>query len=582
MLKNFQIQKRARKSPATNSLSQEESRLLELLGQEDFLPEKLDAKPLRKKFPTPQKDTGVIIRQRTPLPVPEEVEEELLHDTTEQLIALGEEINSIIFPDEPADFNAPLIDAIANARHTPVSGRNRLIEQIEEDAWEIKPTDNFSAEAKATLAALGVEVEWREPLHDITEPEPEPEEEESGGDDCPCGFRFGTDCDKHDECDECEEYGPCRHKLGDVVDKENPALPEEQDNPDITTTQLYTVFNQMYGALHPDKKPGHPNGWWAELHNESEGFGHPDLEQIRELAESWMEVRKDPQDLIRKYPRAEITLRFLRKYVTGWKEYEEEYKDLSLKKRIASVIAAGWSSKPTEDSFDDILDELTYPHEFNPDREKYFKQYRSFLKQELEDLDKIHPKKPPFPKKWMESTVALRGVWETKKGERFIKLLNLLWEMKMSHPKSQEMIENHDLQPDLKNKGRSMVEAHRALTRVETFKRIGKNVVLVEADRKIIADKLGVSPMTVLHDLERAEKAGALIKLRKAGPNAHYVYAIAKKGHHTFKKNGEPGGRPIHSLLNDTPANRRRLVQVFAPPSKRKKKLPKHTTPASK
>jgi hypothetical protein len=50
-----------------------------------------------------------------------------------------------------------------------------------------------------------------------TEPEvEEPEVEDEGKETCPSGFKFGVDCDEHDECDECEKWQECADKQDEL------------------------------------------------------------------------------------------------------------------------------------------------------------------------------------------------------------------------------------------------------------------------------------------------------------------------------------------------------------------------------
>lgn len=66
--------------------------------------------------------------------------------TKDQLLALGAEMNTLLFPGEEVDFTEMDEDGI--------------LEQIKADAGSIDPGDQFSDESKATLAAIGVDIEW--------------------------------------------------------------------------------------------------------------------------------------------------------------------------------------------------------------------------------------------------------------------------------------------------------------------------------------------------------------------------------------------------------------------------------------
>jgi len=90
-------------------------------------------------------------KKAAPVEEPEEVLEEVGTDAMEgiadeALLALGTEMNKIMFPDDMIDYDA--LDS------------NALLEQITADAKNIDPADPFSEESKETLAALGVEIEW--------------------------------------------------------------------------------------------------------------------------------------------------------------------------------------------------------------------------------------------------------------------------------------------------------------------------------------------------------------------------------------------------------------------------------------
>jgi hypothetical protein len=76
--------------------------------------------------------------------------------TLEELQALMAEINAKIFPENPVNFDEMEEDD--------------LTAQIEQDASEITPTDEFSDEAKATLVALGIEIEWEEAAPVVEKP----------------------------------------------------------------------------------------------------------------------------------------------------------------------------------------------------------------------------------------------------------------------------------------------------------------------------------------------------------------------------------------------------------------------------
>lgn len=81
--------------------------------------------------------------------------EEVAEESTipmEDLIALGEEMNTIMFPDDRVDFDAVVEEG----------GEAGLIAQLTADAANIDPKDPFTDGAKATLAAIGVEIEWVE------------------------------------------------------------------------------------------------------------------------------------------------------------------------------------------------------------------------------------------------------------------------------------------------------------------------------------------------------------------------------------------------------------------------------------
>ena len=67
----------------------------------------------------------------------------------EELLALGAEINAIIFPDEPVDYNGMDDDA--------------LLAQIISDTDNIEPKDGFNDDSKATIAIIGVTIEWATP-----------------------------------------------------------------------------------------------------------------------------------------------------------------------------------------------------------------------------------------------------------------------------------------------------------------------------------------------------------------------------------------------------------------------------------
>jgi len=80
--------------------------------------------------------------------------------------------------------------------------RNRRTVPVEDEEPEASPATRTRSRTRTRP----------EPEPD-PEPEEEPEEEEGGGDNqCPEGFEFGVDCERHDECDQCptETWQACK------------------------------------------------------------------------------------------------------------------------------------------------------------------------------------------------------------------------------------------------------------------------------------------------------------------------------------------------------------------------------------
>lgn len=73
----------------------------------------------------------------------------------EAVRTLGQEMNDIMFPEEPFDF-----ESMAD---------EEVLEQVKESAAEIQPTDEFSDESKATLATIGINIEWEEEAEEADE-----------------------------------------------------------------------------------------------------------------------------------------------------------------------------------------------------------------------------------------------------------------------------------------------------------------------------------------------------------------------------------------------------------------------------
>ena len=64
----------------------------------------------------------------------------------EALLDLAEEMNQVMFADDPVDFS----------KMTP----EQVLAQVKQDMESIDPADKFSDEAKETLAEIGLEIEW--------------------------------------------------------------------------------------------------------------------------------------------------------------------------------------------------------------------------------------------------------------------------------------------------------------------------------------------------------------------------------------------------------------------------------------
>jgi hypothetical protein len=85
-------------------------------------------------------------KKATPKATPKKAEPVV---TQEELLALGEEMNTLLFPGEEVDFSEMSAEEITA--------------QIKADATNIDGKDQFSDDAKATLAAIGIEIEWAAP-----------------------------------------------------------------------------------------------------------------------------------------------------------------------------------------------------------------------------------------------------------------------------------------------------------------------------------------------------------------------------------------------------------------------------------
>jgi hypothetical protein len=86
-------------------------------------------------------------KKATPKATPKKAAEVAV--SQEELLALGEEMNTLLFPGEEVDFSAMSADEITA--------------QIKADATNIDGKDQFSDDSKATLAAIGIEIEWAAP-----------------------------------------------------------------------------------------------------------------------------------------------------------------------------------------------------------------------------------------------------------------------------------------------------------------------------------------------------------------------------------------------------------------------------------
>jgi hypothetical protein len=83
-------------------------------------------------------------KKATPKATPKKAAEPIV--TQEELLTLGEEMNTLLFPGEEVDFSEMSADEITA--------------QIKADAENIDGKDQFSDDSKATLAAIGIEIEW--------------------------------------------------------------------------------------------------------------------------------------------------------------------------------------------------------------------------------------------------------------------------------------------------------------------------------------------------------------------------------------------------------------------------------------
>jgi hypothetical protein len=86
-------------------------------------------------------------KKATPKATPKKAAEPVV--SQEELLALGEEMNTLLFPGEEVDFSEMSAEEITA--------------QIKADAENIDPKDLFSDDSKATLAAIGIEIEWAAP-----------------------------------------------------------------------------------------------------------------------------------------------------------------------------------------------------------------------------------------------------------------------------------------------------------------------------------------------------------------------------------------------------------------------------------
>jgi hypothetical protein len=86
-------------------------------------------------------------KKATPKATPKKAAEPVV--SQEELLALGEEMNTLLFPGEEVDFSAMSAEEITA--------------QIKADAINIDGKDQFSDDSKATLAAIGIEIEWAAP-----------------------------------------------------------------------------------------------------------------------------------------------------------------------------------------------------------------------------------------------------------------------------------------------------------------------------------------------------------------------------------------------------------------------------------
>ncbi len=230
-------------------------------------------------------------------------------------------------------------------------------------------------------------------------------------------------------------------------------------------------------------------------------------------AKEWIEIDRDPQDLIRHFGKgANSTLKYLRSNVPGWKEYEDDLEKEKL-----------WYGLELEAEDPNVFfdPELQYKaDELVADRLK-------IKQRELDDIKRLARKHFPgafsrkdrWPTAWMNEPKALRTSLGTKRGQRFIALMNLLWDRKMSIHESRVLLPG--LEKNKKPQGISHLR--------ENIVRSRRRWILVHPDPKELSSLLGVDEQTVRLDLRSAVAVGALVKLAKRGPRTPFVYAIAYK-----------------------------------------------------
>lgn len=330
-----------------------------------------------------------------------------------------------------------------------------------------------------------------------------------------------------------------------------------------SSNQLLTIQYQLHTIIKgtpPDQNEERVSHF---KHGVLDTYEREELERsVDELVCEWMGKGFNPQEITKHFgSKAEITLKWLRENILAWSDYERAYELHQFADKVAEKIAEYNIEDYTSSSLL-VVEAALRDESLRFEAEKKVKQYIKLLRQELAEQERIAKSLFPeafsqFPKKWMYKTESLRKGLESKKGQRFITILNLIWERKLSYPESQKLLPSlkksklSELGRIKQNKPVNNKDIARVAAILNLWEGNSGKWILVHPKPEDLAKELGVTTETIRSDIQRMVRAGALIQLPKPGPNSPFIYVIAQTGGSYTDKDGEIKKRKTMPLLRE-------------------------------